>query len=314
MAKANRTWAQLEGRWDFSEDSLIFRGQKVVQNEQTFQSVGLALSSESFAGGRIEADVSFQHIGDRNTCDLTFFYDPANKFFGSAGLGGGQAQYTIRHWDPNASEWKYHAYTGDRTNIKAQQQYHLAVDVQGSRVQLEVDGVKVLSASLPFMIPPSQVGVHCIDEYPITIKNFQVQRRAPKVFVLMQFSSPYNEIHQEVIKKVCEEFKVEAVRADDTYGPGIIIADVVKQINEATFIIAEITPANPNVYYELGYAHALRKPVILVADRSIERLPFDVSSYRTLFYENTIAGRTHFEQGLRRHIAAILGRAQQTED
>jgi len=72
-------------------------------------------------------------------------------------------------------------------------------------------------------------------------------------------------------------------------------------------VIAEITPANPNVYYEIGYAHALNKPTILIAERATE-LPFDVSPFRVLFYENTIAGKKRIEEGLRRHLEAILGK------
>jgi nucleoside 2-deoxyribosyltransferase len=101
---------------------------------------------------------------------------------------------------------------------------------------------------------------------------------------------------------------VDAKRADEVYGPGVIIADIVKQIVESKLIIAEITPANPNVYYEIGYAHALGKPTILIAEKATE-LPFDVSPFRVLFYENTIAGKKRIEDGLRRHLESILGRA-----
>lgn len=122
----------------------------------------------------------------------------------------------------------------------------------------------------------------------------------------MQFSSPYNELYEQVISRVCNEFGVDARRADDTYGPGLIIADIARQIDEAKLIIAEITPSNPNVYYEVGYAHAKNKPTILIADRTIERLPFDVSPFRTLFYENTIDGKQKIEDNFRSHLRAVL--------
>ena len=64
---------------------------------------------------------------------------------------------------------------------------------------------------------------------------------------------------------------------------------------ESEFVIAEITPVNANVYYELGFAHAINKPTILLADRAIDKLPFDVSPFRVLFYENTIGGKRLFE-------------------
>ena len=84
----------------------------------------------------------------------------------------------------------------------------------------------------------------------------------------------------------------------------MIVADIARQIVEADVVIADITPANPNVYYEVGYAHALSKPTILIAEKPTE-LPFDVSPFRTLFYENTIGGKAIVEAGLRKHLEAI---------
>ena len=71
-------------------------------------------------------------------------------------------------------------------------------------------------------------------------------------------------------------------------------------------LIADITPANRNVYYEVGYAHAVGKDTILVAEKPTE-LPFDLSPFRVLFYENSIAGKAKVEAGLRKHLVAILG-------
>jgi hypothetical protein len=103
---------------------------------------------------------------------------------------------------------------------------------------------------------------------------------------------------------VCEDLGLNAVRVDETFGPGIIIADIGEQITEAKIVIADITPRNPNVYYEVGYAHALNKPTIMIAEKPTE-LPFDISPYRVLFYENTIGGKDKVEKGLRKHLEAI---------
>jgi nucleoside 2-deoxyribosyltransferase len=62
------------------------------------------------------------------------------------------------------------------------------------------------------------------------------------------------------------------------------------EIDPAKVVIAEITVPNQNVFYELGYAHALNKPTILLAEKGRE-LPFDVHGYRCLFYENSIGGK-----------------------
>ena len=108
-----------------------------------------------------------------------------------------------------------------------------------------------------------------------------------------------------MIKDVCDEFELRAVRSDETYGPGVIIADIINEISEAKFIIAEVSEKNPNVFYEVGFAHAIRKPTILIAQKETE-LPFDISPFRVLFYENTIGGKKKVEDRLRRHIEAIL--------
>ena len=61
---------------------------------------------------------------------------------------------------------------------------------------------------------------------------------------------------------------------------------------------------NANVFYEVGYAHARETPTILLARRG-EQLPFYVSGYRTIFYENTISGKDDVASDLRRHLAHI---------
>ena len=168
-----------------------------------------------------------------------------------------------------------------------------------------MDGVEVLGAVLPFPVTPSQAGVWCLDDSDVSITDYRVTNRRGRAFVVMQFTSPFTELY-DVIRKVCDEFQLDAHKSDETYGPGIVISDIARDITDSEFVIAEITPANPNVYYELGYAHAINKPAILLADHKIDRAPFDVAPFRIMFYENSIPGRQAFEDGLRKNIEAVL--------
>jgi nucleoside 2-deoxyribosyltransferase len=102
-------------------------------------------------------------------------------------------------------------------------------------------------------------------------------------------------------------FDYEAIRADDIYTSGLIIKEITQSIQEASIIIADITPNNPNVYYEVGYAHALNKPTILLSDKTQEKLPFDVSGFRTLFYENSIGGKRKVQDLLTKHLQSVAG-------
>ena len=123
----------------------------------------------------------------------------------------------------------------------------------------------------------------------------------------MQFQTPeYEALFKEVIEPVCKSEGLYAYRADYTYLPGLIIDDIKKQIAEARVIIAEITPQNPNVYYEVGYADALNKPLILISDRKEGLKPFDVRAYRTIFYDNSIGGKAQVESDLRTYLRSIM--------
>ncbi|MGP0088656.1 MAG: hypothetical protein ACLPKB_01650 [Xanthobacteraceae bacterium] len=127
----------------------------------------------------------------------------------------------------------------------------------------------------------------------------------PGVFTVMQFSKPYDALYRDVIRPVCEKAGFASIRADDVFRPGVILEDIRNGILTADVIIAEITPVNANVYYELGYAHALEKPTILLANRTVDKLPFDISGYRVIFYDDTIGGKREIEETLEKHLDGI---------
>ena len=121
----------------------------------------------------------------------------------------------------------------------------------------------------------------------------------------MQFTKEYEDLYNEVIQPICEEKGLECRKADEIFTATPILDDIVSSIKDSTIIIADITPNNPNVFYEIGYAHALGKPTILLCDRSREKLPFDVSGFRTLFYDNTIPDKRIVEEKLRKFLDFI---------
>ena len=266
-------------------------------------SVGNALSNQRLSGGMVDATVIFAEMDASTACEFILYYDARSNFMVTAGIGGSGWAYSIRYFD--GQQWVNQMLKGDRANLSPNRPYRLTVHRMSSDITLSVDDVIVGRTTLPWNVPPSQVGLWCLSAGNIRITKFTVQEETPKAFIIMQFSPPYDDLYNNVIKPVCAEFDVEAYRADDTVGPGLILQDVIRQILEARFIIAEITPPNPNVFYEVGYAHAISKPTILIAEKPSE-LPFDVSGFRTLFYENSISGKTKIEDGLRKYIDSIM--------
>lgn len=270
------------------------------------EALGLYISNQTFSGGSISAKFTFTQAGGRQCADIIAFYDPRISATLNAGIPPEVSFLCVRAYEP--PKWNYIAQTGDHsTAIVAAKEYHLEVSLHGSEISLRCDGVEALRTVLPRQYPPSQIGLFFLGEHDITISGFSATARQPRAFVISQFSSPYNEVYMEVIKSVCQDLEVEVIRADEAQGPGLIIADVVRSIRDASFVIADISPVNANVFYELGYAHGTKKPAILIAERTT-KLPFDVSPFRTLFYDNTIAGKPRLEKGLAEAIRAVLGR------
>lgn len=75
----------------------------------------------------------------------------------------------------------------------------------------------------------------------------------------------------------------EVVRADEISKPGIITSQVVQRLVDDSLVVADLTDHNPNVFYELAVRHAVRKPFILMIEKS-QRIPFDVSPNRVIKY------------------------------
>lgn len=116
-------------------------------------------------------------------------------------------------------------------------------------------------------------------------------------FYLCPFSEPFNSIYNDhVIKVVSNEgFTIE--RADEIFGTQPIIEDIWEAINSASLIIADVTGKNPNVMYEVGMAHTVGKPVIIIT-QDINDVPFDLKHYRCIIYEYTPRGCSSLEERL----------------
>jgi hypothetical protein len=102
----------------------------------------------------------------------------------------------------------------------------------------------------------------------------------------------FNVLYEEVVQHVCADYGYRVIRGGDLCSSGQILEDVTQSIREDARIIADVTPDNANVFCEVDYLHAIGKPTILLSDRKRERLPFDISGFRTIFYDDTIGGKS----------------------
>jgi hypothetical protein len=109
----------------------------------------------------------------------------------------------------------------------------------------------------------------------------------PFVFVLMPFEAAFDDVYKLGIKPACIDAGAYCERVDEQHYDGSILARVYNQIAKADIIIADMTGKNPNVFYEVGYAHALAKQVIL-ATESVVDIPFDLMHYPHIVYAKSI--------------------------
>lgn len=122
-------------------------------------------------------------------------------------------------------------------------------------------------------------------------------------FVLMPFAKSFDGIWG-ILREAVTRHGDDCVRADDIFKPGLVMADVLARIRGADYLIADLTGRNPNVYYELGYAHAIAKPVILIT-RDASDVPFDLRNHRIIAYADTIAGAGELGRAIARALEEV---------
>ena len=124
-------------------------------------------------------------------------------------------------------------------------------------------------------------------------------------FVLMPFDVKFQPLYDDHIKPTVRRAGLQCERADDIHGIAQITWDIWERINRSRFLIAELTGQNPNVFYELGLAHALSKDVILIT-QSMDFVPFDLKTIRCIAYDFTPRGTQKLEKDLAETIGTLM--------
>lgn len=121
------------------------------------------------------------------------------------------------------------------------------------------------------------------------------------IFVLMPFDAKIEKVYTNHIKKMSEELGVTIRRADDTFLPGPFMEKVWNGICAAQLILADCAQKNPNVFYEIGMAHAVGKTVVLIT-RSERDIPSDLKHFEYISYAYDPEGTEQLIEKLRTFI------------
>lgn len=129
----------------------------------------------------------------------------------------------------------------------------------------------------------------------------------PFVFMIMPYGEKY-ELFLQVRKAVEETLGLACIRADDAKASGHdLLAKIHLLLERADLVIAEISPTDgpnptsPNVFYEIGYAHALRKPLLLIVERG-KKVPTDLSGLEVIPHGGSRAAFERFDADFREHL------------
>jgi len=90
----------------------------------------------------------------------------------------------------------------------------------------------------------------------------------------------------DAVRRALVDLGVEVFRFDDIAVGAAWANAITDAMRSCDFLVVDVTRKNPNVFYELGFAHALRKPTILiVSSEASDALPSDLAGFQYIVYD-----------------------------
>lgn len=131
-------------------------------------------------------------------------------------------------------------------------------------------------------------------------------------FVIQPFDGgPFDHRYDDVLEPAIAAAGLKAYRVDRDPKASIPIQDIERQIRNATVCLADISSPNPNVWFELGFAIAANKRVVLVCDEQVIKFPFDVQHRNIIRYR--LGAPRDFEDMGRKITSRLAGEMEQAE-
>lgn len=140
----------------------------------------------------------------------------------------------------------------------------------------------------------------------------QAEQYQTDIFMVMPFREALDAIYRDDIRPVAEEIGQVIKRGDDFQSPvGQVMAEVWHAICASKVVIADCTipegeGTNGNVYYELGLADTLGRPIVFITQTMPEKLPFDIRHRRLIVYDTTETGRRNLRVQLKSALITIF--------
>ena len=312
MTDEVRKWAALVGRWEFAANNARYLGglkSKEPDQPPSLQEFpapfGLAASGQMFRDGTVSFGLQLDRT-ERTTGGVALGLRSPTSPYVVAGIGGFEYAYSVVQFSPDRG-FELIDQAGSLRNLPPKAVHQVQVNLDGQVIRMKVDSVPVLETVLRTPLQGAGFGLFAYDAVDVKFSDVCMRKERPRVFVMMPFRKEFDALYEDVIEPEAQGLGFDVIRVDKIAGPGIILEDIRRQIERSHVVIAEISTNNPNVFYELGYAHALNKPAVLLALHEPGReIPFDIRPYRAIFYDDSIGGKKQVQAELRSHLSASL--------
>lgn len=134
----------------------------------------------------------------------------------------------------------------------------------------------------------------------VDIANISIEKDL--VFCLTPFHKDFSETYFN-IKEACNSMGLRCIKGDEDYIESNVLKYIIEKMMAARVVIANINGRNPNVFYELGIAHAIGKPTILISRmENLDKIPFDLQSNQLVLYHD----RNELSKTLIKSLSQIL--------
>jgi hypothetical protein len=135
-------------------------------------------------------------------------------------------------------------------------------------------------------------------------------------FVIQPFDDGvYDKRYEDTFRVAIEAAGLEPYRVDQDPSVAVPIREIEHGIRNADVCFAEISTDNPNVWFELGYAIAAKKPVVMVCSQVRTRFPFDVQHRTVIPYKTEAASDfANLAQEITARLKAAVERQRDLED
>jgi hypothetical protein len=104
-------------------------------------------------------------------------------------------------------------------------------------------------------------------------------------FVVTPFRPELNFFYLYVKKYLEDKYKIRVERGDSNVLTKELMQKISDQISAASFLIADVTASNANVFFELGMAYVTNKPVIFLSQDAPREAPVDIRQFEFIQYD-----------------------------